>query len=190
MLTTPGTPEVVFCRLLTVLDSFFFFDILKYMKHYQKNNGFTLIELLVVVLIIGILSSIALPQYQKAVLKTRFTSMMAVVDGIAQAQELYYLENGKYATSFDELAVSLPCAGVTGIFAMCGGIHYATTGYAQNYSAALEYKRLFQNNPEGTKRYCIALLNRENGEMARKVCKSIGTLDSEKTSSSFEYYLL
>lgn len=62
----------------------------------MKKSGFTLIELLVVVLIIGILSAVALPQYQIAVAKTRVTKMIPMVRGLKDGMEMYYLYNGAY----------------------------------------------------------------------------------------------
>ena len=75
---------------------------------YRSTSAFTLIELLVVVLIIGILAAVALPQYQKAVIKVRAAAVMPLVKALGQAQEKYFLEHGEYAASFGQLDVSLP----------------------------------------------------------------------------------
>ncbi len=74
------------------------------------KKGFTLIELLVVVLIIGILSSVALPQYQKAVLKSRASEAWTNLKNINMAANAYCLETGStvnFADVREDLAVSV-----------------------------------------------------------------------------------
>ena len=65
------------------------------MKNTLKR-GFTLVELLVVVLIIGILSSVALPQYTKAVKKAKGVKMITAAKALADAMNMAYLEDGYY----------------------------------------------------------------------------------------------
>lgn len=65
------------------------------------RKGFTLIELLVVVLIIGILSSVALPQYQKSVDKSRLAALWPSIRAYYDAHEICRLEKGAICSDED-----------------------------------------------------------------------------------------
>lgn len=119
---------------------------------YQKQ-GFTLIELLVVVLIIGILSAVALPQYTKAVAKSRMTQALTWARNIRDAERVYFMANGSYTQDLDELDISLPgCEKMDsdGFFLCADGwrVHLTTVPsiyvylphkYTDNESAGIEY---------------------------------------------------
>ena len=113
-----------------------------------KNAGFTLIELLVVVLIIGILSAIALPQYEKAVTKARFAEAFVNLKAISTAVKICELETGTKVgplitdpcSSFSNLSISLPCeSGGDEYNCRVGNFQYRTTDVDGNGKAAAMY---------------------------------------------------
>ena len=78
----------------------------------KNRKGFTLLELLVVVLIIGILAAIALPKYQLATDKAKYTQAMTLLVSINEAQKRYALANGSYTTNFYNLDIEIPPSGI------------------------------------------------------------------------------
>ncbi len=164
------------------------------------NSGFTLIELLVVVLIVGILAAVALPQYRLAVMKSRFTSLMSMADAVARAEEVYYLANGQYTKDPRNLDVEFPVpdniipdkndslyldygdhfckVNTTASNAFCSGDNY---GYYSHYFQHTEY-------PE--QRMCLVQLSREDADLRKRVCLSLGGVPHDDIQSGWTYYFL
>ena len=80
----------------------------------SRLGGFTLIELLVVVLIIGILAAMAMPQYFKAVERSRMTEAVTLMDSVVKAQRRKFMQTNRYAENYEGLDVSPK--GATGRF--------------------------------------------------------------------------
>ncbi len=74
------------------------------------SKGFTLMEMLVVVIIVAILASIALPQYQWAVRKARWMEIVTATEAVAEAEEMHWLQYRTYTDQLSDLDVkfSLP----------------------------------------------------------------------------------
>lgn len=117
------------------------------------KKGFTLIELLVVVLIIGILSAVALPQYTKAVNKARIAAVKPALKSLSDAWDVFWLSNGGNvscgsAECLTLLDIEPPQVKdftfyldevVCGSNGMCGAVIYAhnsAKNYSMNYFSA------------------------------------------------------
>ncbi len=145
------------------------------------KKAFTLIELLVVVLIIGILASIALPQYRVAVLKARLAAYIPLVNAIAQAEEVYYLANGNYTLDLTTLDIEIPAEGCTFYTNNTSNGYYICTGFkigvwdgpkdAQWQNSQIAYFQMFADGVNSKKGDIVCL---SNTETARQVCKSLG----------------
>ena len=86
-----------------------------------ESHGFTLIELLVVVLIIGVLTAVALPRYEKTIERTKATQALVFMRTFLQAEKEYYLANGQYASSLNNLSINIPFSGNNHFLSEAGG---------------------------------------------------------------------
>lgn len=163
----------------------------------KTKSGFTLIELLVVVLIIGILAAIAMPQYELAVEKARTNAILPILKSIDSAEKIYFLNNGKYTASFNDLEISMPSGGVITKSGITESIVYPKLRCLLRYGAidsmgsysAYCYPSTGTSIEKYYDRTTFLCWAAQNSERQQKVCQAIaGKTAYDGTSSSSYYY--
>lgn len=162
----------------------------KMIRNYTGKDGFTLLELLVVVLIIGVLAAVALPQYEVAVAKSKYTQLMTLAKSYMQAEERYRLANGDYTHDFLELDVDIPNGWTLenegkAIFSPDRKIRCTLQDGSSGGRSLTMYCKSRGMMYHAVHNYCGA-----ETEIAKKVCKSLGGVYKMTISSGLEYYAL
>lgn len=142
------------------------------------KKGFTLIELLVVVLIIGILSAVAWPNYQVAVERARITKALPLLRSIRDAQMRYQMATSKQTASLDALDISIPYTnklthneGYTYTDTPVGAITILPSAiyYTTHYVVLDYYGRNSAHTEIG-----ICYPRTDSGSLGERVCSSFG----------------
>ncbi len=159
------------------------------------KKGFTLIELLVVVLIIGILSAVALPQYQKAVTKARATQLFAFVNHYHKIADIHVMAGGNYGDKLEDMGWDYPIENYNIADNGCEvfGVGKFRIEHSSGGSAFSAYVNdnsglYFNTNKssQGWDTYCAAP---NATSKANDVCKTYSPVSTEKISGSVFYKL-
>lgn len=73
-------------------------------------GGFTLIEMMITVAIIGILASVAMPQYSQYIQKSRRMDAQVVLSEVVLKEQHFLLAQRAYTTSLTSLGVVVPAS--------------------------------------------------------------------------------
>jgi type IV pilus assembly protein PilA len=116
----------------------------------NRNEGFTLIELLVVVIIIGILSAIALPNFLNQSAKAKQSEAKTTIGSVNSAQTAYRQENAEFAGTMPELALGLPAATANYTYTIAGTEDLGTITAAKTDTALKAYSGASARHTDAT----------------------------------------
>lgn len=167
------------------------------------KSGFTMIELLVVVLIIGVLCAIALPQYQVAVDRSRYSGLMILTRTIKDAQERFYLQNWEYTLDMRILDVDLG----EGTFSADGSQFVRSNGDTFTVQQSSGGWRVYSHNSafmSGSRNLILIFFDKaENGQegqgfcyvynndsRSKRVCESLGGTAGYEGSNTLGSYIV
>ena len=63
----------------------------------KRNSGFSLVEILIIAVIVGILSTIAIPNYARTMERSKCSQAMEILTNMRQAALLYFNENETFS---------------------------------------------------------------------------------------------
>ena len=106
---------------------------------FRKLRGVTFIEIMIVVVLIGIMTAIAYPNYRQFVARAKRTEARAALLKIATNQERFYLQNNSYTTDMMQLGFPVGAAFISDSDSYSISV---TAADANNFTAVATYQRL------------------------------------------------
>lgn len=130
----------------------------------NNKQGFTLIELLTVVLIFSILTSIALPQYQKSIRRAEAANALITLKTLFDSSKRYYSSSSIWPQKLSQIDVEILDADRNAPDPIVGEFQY--TFYS---TKRIETCRLINTAPEA---YCLNAYYEKNGHRDVYTCSS------------------
>ena len=125
----------------------------------HKKYGFTLIELLTVVVIIGILTSVAMPQYRKAIRRSEAASALTNLRAVFDAAKQHYAQTSNWPASLQGLEVEFEEATTHGYI---GKFQYSFVQNAAGAACAADGSTCSISACPGANSYCLTAYYKKN----------------------------